>query len=491
MRLLLATFKHETNTFSPVPTPYQRFLRGLDVPLSGEAALKARRNTGSVMGGFINVAEDNHAEIVLPIIAEAFPSAPVEAEAFERIADVIVSAAASQPFDAILLDLHGAMVATTFDDGEGELLARIRKVQPAIPIGVALDMHTNLYPAMVEHATVITGYHTYPHIDQYQAGHLAAELIMRTLRGEIRPVMRWGNRPMLPAIMRQGTYAGPNRDLQQRCIDLERETVLAASVFTGFPHADIHNAGLSAVICTDGDAALAERHCAELLDEAWKRRAEFVFEGRPLAEAVAAAKQAAGKPTILLDHCDNCVSGGTMDTTEVLNEIIKQGLEDVIFFAIYDPQAVETAIAAGVGKTLTITLGGQSVLASTGDRNDPITLTAQVRTISDGRFRYHGPANTGVEARMGKTVVLDTGTVKVVVISAQIEPNDLNCFYSLGLDPLRTKYIAMKSRVHWRAGFGKVATDVIECDAVGVTTSDFSKLTFEKVRRPIYPFDDI
>lgn len=492
MRLLLASFKHETNTFSPVPTPFERFFRDGAV-LCGTEAIAARRGTGTALGGFIEVAQRHGAEMVVPVVAEASPSGPVDPQAFERICGLIVQAAAGQAFDGILLDLHGAMVTPGFEDGEGELLRRLREVQPDTLIGVALDMHANLYPEMVARVNVLTGYHTYPHVDMAAAGKRAAQVLCRAIQGEARPVLAWDNRPMLPHVMRQGTHAEPNRSLQAACIALEQagDGILAASLFTGFPHADVRNAGLSAVVCTDGKAERAHQACQALLDQAWDQRAGFLYHGAPLAETVARAKAADGSPVILLDHCDNVASGGTMDTTAVLREVLRQELNSAVFYAIHDPVAVEQAILAGVGNEVSLALGGRSELPATGDRNDPLRLTARVRLISDGRFRLCGPMSAGVEVSTGKTVVLDTGAVEVIVVSSHMEPFDPACFQALGIDPARKKFLVMKSRVHWRAGFGDLAAHVFECDSIGVTTSDFGKLTFENVRRPIYPLDDM
>ena len=258
-----------------------------------------------------------------------------------------------------MLDLHGAMVTQSLEDGEGQFLKRLRAIDPTTPIAVSLDMHANLYDEIIANATVVTGYRTYPHIDTYETAWLAGEILLRAIRGEVRPVMAWGNAPMLPHVMRQGTDDHPNKELQHRCAAMNAEGALAASLFTGFPHADITNAGLSAVVVTDGDRELAERLRDELLDRAWVEREAFVYQIEPLGRSVARAKampspQAGEGPVVLLDHYDNCASGGTMDTTVVLAEILRQGLEDVAAFAIYDPEAVQQAIAAGIGAQLTL-----------------------------------------------------------------------------------------------------------------------------------------
>src|ERR1051326_3147130 len=188
MRLLIAMMKHETNTFSPVPTPLERFGHGPG-PLYGEAAIGAYRGTGSGVGAYLDLAAREKAEIVLPIAAGSSPSRPVDDGAFEHIAGVICEAVAKGGYDGIMLDLHGAMVTESLEDGEGEILRRIRALDPTTPIAVAYDMHANLYPAMIENATVVAGYRTYPHIDTYETAHRAGDILLRAIKGEVRPVI--------------------------------------------------------------------------------------------------------------------------------------------------------------------------------------------------------------------------------------------------------------------------------------------------------------
>jgi microcystin degradation protein MlrC len=490
MKLVLALMKHETNTFSPVPTPIARFSGGAAEPPSGRAVYEAYKGTGSGMAAFIELAEAAKAEFEIPIAAQAWPSGPVETQAFELIADRICASVA-KGCDGILLDLHGAMVTESLEDGEGELLRRIRAIAPRVPIGVALDMHTNLYPAMVEHATVIAGYQTYPHIDQYETGLRAGRMIMAMLEGKADPVMVYGTRPMLPHVMRQASDDHPNRGLQERCRAMEAEGALAASLFVGFPHADIREAGLSAVVVTDRDRAKASRWCEELLDRAWAAREDFVYKIEPLETSLARARQATGGPVVLLDHYDNAASGGTMDTMTVLDGILKQGLENVAVFAVHDPWAVGEMIRAGIGAEVTLPLGGKMDMPSIGRKGEPLTVKGTVKLISNGRFRNRGPMARGVPQNMGPTVVLDTGKVEIVVISRHQEPNDTACFASVGIEASEKKYLMLKSRVHWRAGFMPMAKGVIECAGTGVCTSDYGALEFRHVRRPIFPLDRI
>ncbi|HWD57486.1 MAG TPA: MlrC C-terminal domain-containing protein, partial [Stellaceae bacterium] len=272
------------------------------------------------------------------------------------------------------------------------------------------------------------------------------------------------------------------------------EGALAASLFTGFPHADIANAGLSAVVVTDGDRELAARLRDELLDRAWVEREAFVYKIEPLQAALARAQAMPAPspgegPIVLLDHYDNCASGGTMDTTVVLGEILKVGLDNVAAFGIYDPASVQQAIAAGIGARVTLSVGGKLAMPQIPGESLPLELSGTVKTISSGRFRNKGPMGRGVLTDMGPSVVIDTGKAEVALISRHVEPSDLNCFYSLGIDPLQKRYVMLKSRVHWRAGLGAMAKAVVDLAGVGACTSDYSSLIFSKVRRPIFPLD--
>ncbi len=487
MRLIAAMFKHETNTFSPVPTPLERFN-----PSFGNAAFEAYRGTNTPLGGYIAEAEAIGAQVSVPVAAEAWPSGPVDADAFETLAGAIVEAV-DRGCDAVMLDLHGAMVGERFDDGEGELLRRIRERRPGIPITVALDLHTNLTEQMVANSTAIVGYKTYPHVDMRETGAQAGRIVLDMLAGRCNPVMRWGNRPMIPHIMRQATEDEPMRSLIAEARRLEAGGLRAATVFAGFPHADIRDAGLSVVTVADGDAGAAETARDRLLDMAWASRERFVYRGEPLAVALERAQAEAAKPgkgpVVLLDHCDNCGSGGTQDDMTVIGAVLCAGLKDVAVFAVADPDAVAALAAAGVGRRATIALGGKRDMPAIGVKGRPLAVEGTVRAITDGEFTIRGPMYTGVRVGMGRTAVLDTGTAEIVVTERNHEPWDLGCLRSVGIEPTEKRYVLLKSRVHWRAGFKPIAKAVVELAGQGVTTSDYSILTFRKLRRPIYPLD--
>ncbi|PIW26538.1 MAG: microcystin degradation protein MlrC [Rhodospirillales bacterium CG15_BIG_FIL_POST_REV_8_21_14_020_66_15] len=492
MRAVIAMMKHETNTFSPVPTPIERFARATPMPYEGAAAYRAFKGTGSGIGGFIDLAEEAGAEITIPIAANAWPSGPVADAAWDYMAERILSAVKAG-CDALFLDLHGAMVTDSREDGEGSLIQQIRAVAPDLPIAVALDMHTNMYPELAENVTSLAGYQTYPHIDLYETARRAGRPVYAMLRGEARPTVAWGNRPMLPHVMRQGSDDFPNRELQEMTRRMETEGALAATLFTGFPHADIKNAGVSAVVVTDGDLALAEKFRDELLDFAWNERKAFVYEIEPLAQSIARAKdiRKGDGPVVLLDHYDNASSGGTQDTMTVLAAILEAGLEDVAAFAVCDPDAVRKMTRAGIGAEITLDLGGKVDMPAIGETGKPLKVTGRVKALTDGIYKNKGPASRGVTMDMGPSGVLDTGRVQICVISRQQEPNDTACFTSLGIDPAEKTFLMLKSRIHYRAGFGKLAKQVIECAGTGVCGSDYSKLDFRNVRRPIYPLDNL
>jgi microcystin degradation protein MlrC len=489
MRILIARVSHETNTFSPVPTPVARFCPDGETLLTGQAAIDFYTGTTSCVGRYLAIAKELGAEVVLPVAASAPPSGPVENEAFDLFCRLITDALREQTFDAIMLDLHGAMVTRQHEDGEGELLRRVREVAPDTKLSVSLDMHANIFDGIVSRADVIAGYRTYPHVDHLPTAERAGRTLVRAMRGEIDPVTVWANAPMLPHVMAQGSYRSPNRELQAMADAMERDgEALLASVFTGFPHADVSQAGLSAVVVTDGDVAAAQRLVTRLLDAAWAERQSFTFQTEPLEESVARAKRLDG-PVVLLDHCDNSASGGTMDTTTVLAEIIRQGLENVVFFGIYDPEAVQAAMRAGVGAMIELSIGGRMAMPSIPGTNEPLLVRGRVRTLSAGYFISDSPMRRGVAVTMGPMAVLDTGKVEIVLISRHTEPSDLGLFKVVGIDPAAKRYVAIKSRVHWRADLGPIAKHVVECNGTGVCTSDYGILNFENVRRPIFPLD--
>ncbi|HYI06454.1 MAG TPA: M81 family metallopeptidase, partial [Reyranella sp.] len=392
-KFVVAMMMHETNTFSPLPTPIESFSRA--GALAGPSAIKESEGTNTSLGGFIEVARKAGAEFTVPMAASAHPSGLVTKAAYEQMTTAIVDEV-KKGCDAVLLALHGAMVAEHYDDGEGELLNRIRKIAPDVPIAVALDFHTQMTDAMIKGASIITGYRTYPHIDMADTARRSGRTLMRMLAGEVEPKMVWGNRP----IMSSSLVHTPSREPMKTLMGMANQAedtgqVLNASVFGGFPQADIPHLALSSVIVCDKRTAEGEILLNKILDAAWEKREGFLFHPEPLSVQVARAKSLDGGPIVMADHGDNTASGGTQDVMSVIEEAMKQGLEDACAGPICDPGCVEQMIKAGVGAEVTLDLGGRTDMPSIGAKGEPLRLTGRVRRLSDGEFIVRGPMYTG------------------------------------------------------------------------------------------------
>ena len=490
MKVVIARLNHETNTFSPVPTPLRAFGAGDPRgPAFGVDAYAQGKASQTAMGAFIALAEARGCAVVTPLFAMANPSGPVDADAFETMCGAIVGAVAAG-CDAILLDLHGAMVAEGVDDGEGELLARIRAVAPRTPLAVALDLHGNLSDRMVALADVVVGFKTYPHVDMMETGAHAGRLLFDMIDTGRRPALAIARPGVLAQTLRQNTeIPGAMRDLVEAARACEREGALAASVFGGFFLADIPDAGMSVVVAAD-TAARAQAWAERISGQARARRDELIFHQKPLAESVAEAQRIQDGLVLLLDHGDNCMSGGTCDTMDVLAECLRQGLTNIGVGPTCDPAAVAQLIAAGVGATLTVDLGNKLPMPRIGlaDRQ-PLRLTGRVKAVSDGEYTITGPIYRGTRCYMGRTVLFDSGAAEIVVTELTQEPWDIGVFACVGLDPARKRYLILKSRMYYRPVFGPLAAAIVACASAGCCASDFSRYRYDRVRRPVYPLD--
>ncbi len=490
-RFVLAMMRHETNTFSPIPTELEHFARGSNSGglLDGDAAVEALAGTGCPFAGYYDLIKDGGAEIAVPCAGNAWPQGKVTSAAYEEMAGRITGEV-EKGCDGVFLDLHGAMVSDDFDDAEGELLRRIRAIAPDLPIAVALDFHTNMSAALMENATVVTGYRTYPHVDTYETGQRAGRTLLRAMAGEVSPVISWGVAPMMTHMLKQTPSGQPMKAIMDRAIQAEADgEVLNASVFGGFPLADIPHVGLGVVVVGDGDGGSAQALRDELLDMAWERREDFVFEIEPLERSVARAAKMQGAPIVMADHGDNCGAGGMTDVMDVLEEVMAQGLRDVCAGPFWDPEAVRQMIAAGEGAPITLDVGGKWDMPSLNLKGRPLSLSGTVKKITDGRFTVTGPMFTGVTMNLGPTAVLDTGGVEVVVSSLPFEPFDTGCFTHAGIDPSQKKFVLIKSRQHFRAGFEPIAKEIVLVAGPGVCSSDYDQFPFRNVQRPIYPLD--
>ncbi|TAK67123.1 MAG: M81 family peptidase [Betaproteobacteria bacterium] len=501
-RFVIALIKHETNTFSPIATPLSAFGHG-NGPYYGDDAGAAFAGSNTPFAAFLDIARREGAEAITPIAAESWPSNMATRATFEALLQPL-EAAVRAGCDACFLDLHGAMVVDGCDDAEGEILRRVRRIQPGLPIAVSFDYHTNLSADIVANATVITGYKTYPHVDMYDAGLLAGDILARSLRGQVLPVMAWGWLPLVSSVMRHAPEDGPSGDILDYACAMEKSgRVLAATLLPGFPHADTPHTGVSAVVVADAGAradvdvdsakAAAQEVCERMLAIAWERRAEYVFHPQPLEQSVARARALGTSrqngPILLIDHCDNCGSGGAQDVMLVVEEILRQKLDDVAIAPIRDPQAVAQMVEAGIGNNVNIELGGKTGMPAISLAGRPLRLAGRVRNITDGEIVFTGPMYTGLKSHLGRTAVLDTGRAQIVVTERHHEPFDLVIFRHCGIEPRKKRFIMLKSRIHYRAGFKPIAAHIVECAGAGVTNADLSVYRYRKLARPIYPLD--
>lgn len=480
-----AEVSHETNTFSSVPTDLEAFQRsGLR---RGSEIRPALRNASTSFAGFFDGAEKD-GYLLVPILAVwATPSGIVTADTLTTLVDDLVAAIAATRPDGVLLALHGAMVSEIDDDADGWLLQRVREtVGSDVPIVATLDLHANISQRMVDHADILIGYDTYPHVDQRDRAIDASDLILRLIRGEIQPTPALVKPPMLPTSQRMTTDHEPMKSIMALAADIEsRRGVLNVTVAGGFPPANTPDTGLSVLVTTDNDHALAESAADELARFAWDRRDQFLGGVSSWHDAAEAIRGNADGPLVLVDIGDNPWTGGPGDSAELLRFLIDENVTGAVLASIVDPQAVQRCIAAGPGAIVKLELGGHVDQL----HGDPIQIEGYVRLISDGRYRNFGPMHAGVEVNLGPSVVLEVNGVEVLVTSYAETPIDLNVFRSHGIEPTVKRVIALKGKGHFRAAFEPIASRVVLVEGPGITGADLQRLDFTKLRRPIWPID--
>jgi microcystin degradation protein MlrC len=496
MKFLIARFNHETNTFSPVATSLDDF-----EPRYGDDALNEQRDARTAMGAFIRIVQARpDATLITPVSATANPSGTVAADAYSHLVETILAGVRQQP-DAILLDLHGALVAENAADGEGELLKAIRAIAPDTPIAVALDLHGNVTPAMVDNANIIVSFKTYPHIDMAETGEHAGRLMMDWLAGKTRPLTRFVQLPLLSHTLRSNTNEGAMRRAVDAARLAEQEPgVLAVSIMAGFSLADFNDAGMSVIVVTDNDKALAEDVANDIARQIWRDREGFVYRSETLSESMAKAKAlhaesdngSGSGPVLLLDHSDNVMSGGTCDTMDVLQAALNAHLTPIVVGPICDPQAVHRLWKIRASEVVSADIGNRIPLAQQGITKTPVRLTGLVRAKSDGEFTVTGPIYTGASVSMGRTVLFDTIDALIVITERRMEPYDIGIFDCVALNPADYDYLLLKSRMYARPVFGAMAKALVECDADqgGPTSSNYALFPFKNIRRPVYPLDE-
>ena len=485
MRIVTGTISHETNVLSNIETDLEQFRKRR--LLYGEEVFDYHRGTKTPVGGLMDGCEKHGFELVPTVFASATPSGTITAEAFDTLLGQILDGIeGAGEFDGAAMHLHGAGVAESHDDIEGHILAEVRKAIGDKPLVSTFDLHANNTRLMVESADVLIGYDTYPHVDGYERGVEAIDVIARLLDGSLVPTKAFRQPPMMPALQAQFTGKYPMSRLIEEAHRMEAmEAVETVTVAAGFPWSDFEDVGLSFIVTTNDDQALADRLADELQDLAWGMRRDFLVKPVPVRDALRKVKNAEGGPYILADIGDNPGGGAPEDGTVVLKAILEEGLEGGVLAVMWDPEAVEKASASGLGSQVTVELGGK-----TDDlHGKPLEVTGTVKTLTDGKWIVKGPMGTGSESDMGETAVLLVGGNEVIVTSKRLQPMDLELYRSLGIEPTERRFIVVKSSVHYRAAHMPIAEEVIELDTPGLTSPRLAGFGFKKLRRPIFPLD--
>lgn len=489
MRVALAFFFHETNTFAPAKADFDAFrVAGAFGGIRRGAALI--RNTGVNLpyAGFTKEARSYGWEVVPLTGAGAVPSAQVTREAYETIAGMIVDdLKAALPVDAVYLDLHGAMVAEHLDDGEGELLTRVRAVVgPAMPIVISLDFHANVSPEMVALSDAMFIYRTYPHVDLAATGKRVAVHLKKMTEGLPRQAKAMREIDFLIPAAGQATASEPLKSIYARAATLEGATIGNAKISTiamapCFPLADVPMCRPTVTVYADnqGAADAVADELATLFAASESRFAQELWEPRAaVREAMRLARAPGLGPVVLADTQDNPGGGGNGDTVGVLRALLDEGAEGAVVAHIWDPDVAREAHRAGVGAVLNVGLGAKTGWAGEMPVDGPWT----VEQLNDGDTHGTGPMARGWHFKMGPSALLSQGGVRVAVISGKGQCLDQEQLRIFGIEPATVPILIVKSTVHYRADFEPIARAVMVVKSPGPVFADHRDLTYRKLK---------
>jgi microcystin degradation protein MlrC len=483
-RIAVGGFLHETNTFAPTKATFESFVHGGGWPAMARGAdvLKVMRNINVGLAGFVGAAEENGWELVPTISCGASPSAHVTEDAFERIVKVMVDGIRDAgSLDAVYLDLHGAMVTEHFDDGEGEILRRVRQaIGKDLPLVVSLDLHANVTPEMVEHADALIAYRTYPHVDMADTGRASAKHLELLLRSKQKLAKAFRQLPFLIPISWQCTNDQPTKSIYQELAAMESDAVPTLSFAPGFPAADFPDCGPSVFAYgrTQADADAAADAITTIIighEDDFDGRIYSPDDGVRYAMELAKTAQ---KPIIIADTQDNPGAGGDSDTTGMLRALVRNRATRAATGVIYDPESARAAHAAGTGATVTLALGGKSGIP--GDA--PYQENFVVEKLSAGQFVAPGPYYGGRDMDMGPSACLRIGDVRVVVSSHKAQLADQSMYRYVGIEPTEQSILVNKSSVHFRADFEPIAEKLLICAAPGAMPADTATLPWTRLR---------
>ncbi|AVT80107.1 M81 family metallopeptidase [Rhodopseudomonas palustris] len=483
-RIAVGGFLHETNTFAPTKATWEAFVHGGGWPAMtiGADVLKVMRGINVGLAGFVEEADAKGWELIPTVACGASPSAHVTEDAFERVVKIMIDGIkAAGQLDAVYLDLHGAMVTEHLDDGEGEILARVRAViGPDLPLVVSIDLHANVTPRMIEHADALIAYRTYPHVDMAETGRASAKHLELLLRSGQKFAKAFRQLPFLIPISWQCTFDQPTKGIYDKLAALESEAVPTLSFAPGFPAADFPDCAPSVFAYgrTQADADAAADAVAALVaghEDDFDGKIYSPDEG--VKHAIELARTAA-KPIIIADTQDNPGAGGDSDTTGMLRALVRNNAQRAAIGVIYDPDAAKAAHAAGVGAVLSLALGGKSGIP--GDA--PFEEIFVVEQLSDGRFVAPGPYFGGREMEMGPSACLRIGGVRVVIASHKAQLADQAMYRYVGIEPTAQAILVVKSSVHFRADFQPIAERLLICAAPGAMPADTAALPWQRLR---------
>jgi microcystin degradation protein MlrC len=491
MRIAIGQLWQETNTFNPLPTRFADF-EAFGV-FEGDELIERMARTNE-LGGFIQSLREwpERPQIVGLARFAAWPGGPLVAPDADgliwRMVELLRLAA---PVDAVLLALHGSLVAANEPDVEGHLLDEVRKaVVPRIPVVATLDLHANITPRMVHGADALVLYHTTPHVDVLPTGRRAAAVLRRILVDGERPATAFQKIPMVVPAERANTQdptsisCGFRETLQQWETD---PRVLCAGVATVQPWLDIPGLGNAVLVTTTGDAELARSRCADLASAMWRRRREYLPELVNIAEAVRLAHAEPEGLVVLGDAADSTTSGSTGDGTTILAELLRHEWPRPALVTLVSPEAVVEARRRGVGAEWNATLGGTRAPRFA----KPIQLPVRVQGLFDARFLMSGHLADNLAIDMGPSAVLRHKNVHIVVTSRSGPHFSPQLFQSAGLDPFAASVLVARSPCGFRAAYADRARRILMVRSRGCAPSDFWSYPYEHIDRPLWPWDEI
>ena len=483
-RIAIGGFQHETNTFAPSLATLAEFQTGDEWPelTTGPGLPDRVRGMNLPIAGFIDEAERSGHRLVPTTWGSASPSSCVTEHAYEHIAGLILDGLrAARPFDAVYLCLHGAMVTEHLQDGEGELLRRVRwLVGDDVPVVASLDFHSNTTPEMMEHASALIGFRTYPHIDMADTGRRTARHLDRLLNGSGAEHMAFRQIPFMIPLNWQSTTSEPMRSIMEMRDTLEGADVASLTVAAGFPAADIHHCGPS--LFGYGRSRVAvERAIDEIAREIERRESEFEGVLHSPGDGVRRAIEIAGvasRPVVIADTQDNPGAGGDSETTGMLRALVDHDAPRAALGMMVDPEAALAAHRAGAGSAINIALGGKSGIPG----DVPFAAEFRVEQVGDGQFAGTGPMYGGARMTLGPMASLRIRDIQVLVGSRKAQLADQAMYRHCGIEPTTRKIIVNKSSVHFRADFEPIASEVLICVAPGPMVADPAALPWTRLR---------